>query len=276
MFNMCRLGGCHFCSTLIVLEQWNPPKMYFCEMDHCTTGSKFQKLQKSDTELVIGAKSRTYMKKVNLNNERLKMFYADFTQRVCEYIAKKWPVKTKFLEHAGKKKKKKKKKVFPFIKFLVDQFPKVLTQEETESFSRFQLSFSFSNSDRIDEKWFEISKITDSSGIKKYSPLSKLMMTVLLIPHSNSPTKRIFSLVKKNKTEFRANMNTELLSALLVHKMLLISKKKYCHQATFTKQQLRDAKQATRLYNLSSASTSTQSSSTDTALTDKAVYNENL
>ncbi|KAJ8898055.1 hypothetical protein PR048_003415 [Dryococelus australis] len=71
-------------------------------------------------------------------------------------------------------------------------------------------------------------------------------------------------------------MNTELLSALLVHKMQLISKKKYCHQATFTKQQLRDAKRATRLYNLSSASTSTQGSSSDTALTKEAVDNENL
>ncbi|KAJ8896376.1 hypothetical protein PR048_001720 [Dryococelus australis] len=138
-----------------VLEQWNPLKTYFCEMDHCTTGSKFQKvkerfenpytklyllflssvltllnspnafhqqetpvihqlhsnlnsffvdfivqfvkassvsqsekdllqmkfasvnLQKIDTELVIGAKNRTYMREVNENDMRLKMFYAD-------------------------------------------------------------------------------------------------------------------------------------------------------------------------------------------------------
>ncbi|KAJ8892447.1 hypothetical protein PR048_005027 [Dryococelus australis] len=194
------------------------------------------KLQKSDTELVIGTKSRTYMKEVNLNDKRVKMFYADVRS-----FYTRWPVKTKFLEHAEVANVcKRENRSFSSIEFLVYQFPKVLTQEETESleteFSRFQFeSFSFSNSDRINEIWFEISKITDSSGMKMYPSLSKLMMTVILIPHSNSPTERIFSL-------FRAIMNTELLSALLVHKMQLISKNKYCHQATFTKQQLRDAK----------------------------------
>ncbi|KAJ8868940.1 hypothetical protein PR048_030481 [Dryococelus australis] len=184
--------------------------------------------------------------------------HADFVKitfhKVCEYIAKKWPMKTKFLEHADAADVcKRKNKSFSSIEFLVDQFPKMFTQEETESleteFNRFQFeSFSFSNSDRIDETWSEISKITDSSGMKKYPSLSKLMTTVL-IPHSSYPTERIFSLEWKNKTEFRANMNTEPLSAPLVDKIQLISKKKYSHQATFTKQQLQDAKQATRLYN---------------------------
>ncbi|KAJ8872880.1 hypothetical protein PR048_026496 [Dryococelus australis] len=105
--------------------------------------------------------------------------------------------------------------------------------------------FSFSNRDRIDEIWFEVSKITGSSGMIKYPSLTKLMITVL-IPHSNSPPERIFSL------------------------------KKYCYQATFTKHQLPDAKRATGLYNLSSASTSTQGSSIDTDLTEESVDNENL
>lgn len=244
------------------------------------------KLQKSDAELVIGAKSRAYMKEVNFSEEKLKLFYADvrtFYTRICEYIAKKWPVKTQFLEHIEVADVcKRKEKSFSSIEFLVDQFPKLLTEDETESleteFSRYQFdSFSSCNSDRVDEIWFKISKLTDSSGMKKYSSLSKLMMAVLLIPHSNSPTERIFSLVRKNKTEFRANMNTELLSALLVHKMQLISQKKLCHQVTFSKQQLQEAKRATRLQNMKSgASTSTQSSSVDATLTEDAVDDEGL
>ncbi|KAJ8887773.1 hypothetical protein PR048_013991 [Dryococelus australis] len=83
--------------------------MYFCEVDHSITGLTFQKvkepvlseedllqvkfaivkLHKSDLESVIGAKSRAYIKEVNLNNEKLKYFHRSFYTRICEYIAKK-------------------------------------------------------------------------------------------------------------------------------------------------------------------------------------------
>lgn len=346
-----------------VLEQWNPLKMFFCDLDHDKSNSKLQKIkqqfenpltklyllflssalplfdslnvflqqeqpvihqlhsklnnfftelvvrfvkassvpesernllhvkfssikcQKNDCELVIGAKTRAYLKEISLHEDRLKMFFADvrsFYTKTCDYIVKKWPVQEQFLEHAEVADVfKRRNKNFSSVEYMVDQFPKVLTEKETESleteFSRFQFdSFSFNIKDRADKIWFEIAKTTDASGIIKYPSLSKLIMAVLLIPQSNSPTERVFSLVRKNKTEFRANMNTELLSSLLIQKMQMISKKNLCYQTSFTKQQLQVAKRATTLYNSKCAASTSTQPAVASDLAEEAVDEEGL
>lgn len=50
--------------------------------------------------------------------------------------------------------------------------------------------------------------------------LSKIALSVLTIPHSNAAEERVFSMIKKNKTEFRANLDlSKTLDSIMVIKM---------------------------------------------------------
>ena len=53
-----------------------------------------------------------------------------------------------------------------------------------------------------------------------FSLLSKIALSVLTIPHSNAAEERVFSMIKKNKTEFRANLDlSKTLDSIMVIKM---------------------------------------------------------
>ena len=49
----------------------------------------------------------------------------------------------------------------------------------------------------------------------KYSTISKLMKTLLLLPHSNADSERVFSMVNKISTEHRADLAQHTVAALL-------------------------------------------------------------
>ena len=72
--------------------------------------------------------------------------------------------------------------------------------------------------ERVDHSWVEITKIQDSVGTFLFAKLSKLMLGLLTIPHSNA-CERIFSCVRKNKTDQRASLSADTWDALLVLKM---------------------------------------------------------
>ncbi|KAJ8868817.1 hypothetical protein PR048_030358 [Dryococelus australis] len=179
------------------------------------------KCQKSDGELVIGAKTKAYLKEISLHEDKLKMFFADvrlFYTKTFDYIVKKWPVqenKLKLLMCSGEETK-----AFHLLNIWLINFPKA------------------------DKIWFKISKTTDASGIKKYHSLSKLITTVLVIPKSNSPTGRVFSLARKNKTEFRANTNTALIKFSVNPENVDDFKEKILLSNTFTKQQTASCKKS--------------------------------
>lgn len=97
----------------------------------------------------------------------------------------------------------------------------------------------------MDSAWNEISKIVDGSGVKKFTVLPKLMLLILLIPHSNAYTERVFSIVRKNHNEFRPNLGTETLSSLLTEKTKALTNRKVCYERKFS--EIRAAKQSTKL-----------------------------
>ena len=41
----------------------------------------------------------------------------------------------------------------------------------------------------------------------KLPPVNKIFEFVLVVPHSNSSEKRVFSIIRKNKTQFRSRLN---------------------------------------------------------------------
>ena len=66
--------------------------------------------------------------------------------------------------------------------------------------------------------WGSISRMVDTSDNKRYPTLSKLMKSMLSLPHSNADVKRIFSLVVLVKTKHRNKLKTSTLDAILTAK----------------------------------------------------------
>ena len=82
-------------------------------------------------------------------------------------------------------------------------------------------------------------------GKPKFSELANLKLGVLVIPHSNADSERIFSQVRKNRTETRPNLSVSTLSSLMVLKTYMTSMDKKCYEHTYTTKQLKSAKLAT-------------------------------
>ena len=70
----------------------------------------------------------------------------------------------------------------------------------------------------MDFQWKSLLKMTDDCNAVLLPNLPKVMVRVLLIPHSNASCERIFSIVRKNRTDFRASMSTEVLQSILILK----------------------------------------------------------
>lgn len=97
----------------------------------------------------------------------------------------------------------------------------------------------------LSEKIKVIALIKNELGELKFKVLSELMKSILCIPHSNAGCERVFSLVRKNHTDFRGSMKTSTLESILVNKMNMSSKGKLCYQQQFTEEFTKRAKSAT-------------------------------
>ena len=60
--------------------------------------------------------------------------------------------------------------------------------------------------ERADNQWKEVGKIKNFVGHQKYKELVDLALAVFLIPHSNAACERVFSSVRKIRTDFRSSM----------------------------------------------------------------------
>ena len=67
---------------------------------------------------------------------------------------------------------------------------------------------SVKNVTEVDRYWHEVSQIQDLSGVEyRYPTLTRLTKAILVIPHGNADTERLFSHLGLNKTKHR---NTQL------------------------------------------------------------------
>ena len=69
--------------------------------------------------------------------------------------------------------------------------------------------------DGVDAFWSAMASLKTVAGHCKYSTISKLMKTFLLLPHSNADSERVFSMVNKICTEHRADLAPDTVAALL-------------------------------------------------------------
>lgn len=100
---------------------------------------------------------------------------------------------------------------------------------------------------RMDVLWHHISTMRGPDKALRFTGLSKIGLLVMTIPHSNAEEERIFSMVKKNKTAFRPNLDPQgTLSSILTIKTARTSP---AHQFEPSKELLKKAKSATWEYN---------------------------
>ena len=72
---------------------------------------------------------------------------------------------------------------------------------------------------RVDILWGYISQMKDCIGKHRFDILFKVVKLVLVLPHSNASEERVFSIVRKNKTKFRASMGFSTLGSILTVKL---------------------------------------------------------
>ena len=89
----------------------------------------------------------------------------------------------------------------------------------------------------MDGKWLSLCKDFE----KKYDLLSKFMISILTLPHSNAECECIFSYVTKTHTQFRSQLTCQTLESLLTVKSSMVEP---CFQQNFDDVFLKSAKYA--------------------------------
>jgi hypothetical protein len=212
--------------------------------------------------MIIGADTRLYLKQIKLSSDEETTFFQsvrNYFMIACDYIIKKLPVNDPLLQHAEVADiKLRTNQKFSSVEYFMDKFSVLHTcisddnnncRDQIEiQFSHYQiekLSADIIEEDRIDKSWSMISQIKGFDGKPNFSELANLMLGILVIPHSNADSERIFSQVRKNRTETRPNLSVSTLSSLMVLKTYMTSMDKKCYEHTYTTKQLKSAKLAT-------------------------------
>ena len=174
----------------------------------------------------------------------------------CDYIVAKFPLNLEVLYHAQVADVKKRNELgFSSLRFFFSKFPILILTCEGENSdgatdlleheSKEYVSASFSDDQMKmspDQFWFSLMVKVNGDGTHKFRKLCHIMLGILSIPHSNAECERIFSQVRKNKTDFRGSLSDNMLSALLVKKSRANSQ---CYNEEFSASFLKKAKAAT-------------------------------
>ena len=105
-----------------------------------------------------------------------------------------------------------------------------------------QIPDSVLREEGADKQWAVMMTQKGVSGELSYDRLGRVMLGILTIPHTNAECERVFSQVRKNKTDFRGSMSDETLSSLLITKAQQTGP---CYLRDFDDKFLRRAKSAT-------------------------------
>jgi len=101
----------------------------------------------------------------------------------------------------------------------------------------------------MDVVWGYLSTRKTADGSDQFSLLSQVAQLVLTIPHSNAAEERVFSMVRKNKTPFRPNLDPEETLGSIVTTKMALPKDIPAFKFEPPKELLVAAKKATREYN---------------------------
>lgn len=185
---------------------------------------------KHDKELMIGQQAKDFMDspRSKLRPEKIEEFYTNvknFYKSAVKYIKEKLPFKDEVLRHAEVvNTMKQTEALYSSLDFFLKRFPVLIPEGTTrgeieEEFADYQSTdISKCIDDRMDTTWGNIGRLVNEEGQLLFKVLPKVMVSLLCIPHSSAHCERVFSLVRKNKTEFRSRLGQEILEALVVAK----------------------------------------------------------
>ena len=181
-----------------------------------------------------------------------------FYKVAARYTKEKMPMKDELLHHAEVADISTIRRAsFSSVRYFIERFscmkPDCSMDTLEEEFSCLQVEElgDILTIERIDEQWGKVSEIRDTTGNKKFSHISKLALSILLIPHSNATCERVFSAVRKIRTDFRSSMGPNTLEAMCLVKMDMQFAGAVCHQQEYTREQTKQAKNATEKFNRS-------------------------
>lgn len=206
--------------------------------------------------LFIGHEIKPFLAK--LAKEDKHAFYADVTkyyQASLDYMNLKFPLKDEILKHAEVADVARRESgSIASLEVFAEKVKPIIADEDAWLGTMNDIHRQFLNyqtdpltgidlSQPINKVWCDIGKMKDEFGLLMYEDLCTVMKSILVIPHSNAGCERIFSLVRKNRTDFRGSMSNDTLEALLVCKQEMTSTP--CHQQQFDQKFLKRAKSAT-------------------------------
>ncbi|RUS81175.1 hypothetical protein EGW08_011040 [Elysia chlorotica] len=220
-------GRLHTVATDLLMAFMKPSAITDAEDIYSIQHSRRSK-QKDREELSIGDATRTYLeagKGNGLSNTAITEFFEDarsFYSTSMKYIFEKMPMQQEELEKA---------------KFWMSASARMLCMQTSNSGSKDLTSLTnidkavgaLNMNERVDVLWPQISQMKTDEGDLQYPQLASIMKGLLCIPHSNADAERVFSIVRKNKTEARASMSRQLLSDTIVLKARMSSRDEVCH-----------------------------------------------
>ena len=171
--------------------------------------------QKSDNNLFVGVKAKEMIDQCSEELE-LPVFYSAVREHYSKsiaYMLKKFPYEDPVRLHAAVADITCRENAgFESVCFFIERYPCLkhsaedtnILEREFNAYQTDNLPDSITTCDRADTQWHLLGQKTDGNGQRKYAFLSKVMLAVLCIFHSNADCERVFSLVTKNKTQVQA------------------------------------------------------------------------
>lgn len=230
--------------------------------------------QLSDEELFIGFSTKQLLRKLekegDLSSVQRNTFFNGVREFYCaavEYLESRFCFNEPVFEHAvWANFYKRQQATFSSVMFFVEKYSDILNfaprdidllQDQFVDYQLLPTDFlppAVSGSGqgtcfaRLDDVWTFLAKARHADGQYWFPHLSKVAEVVMLIPHSNAEEERIFSIVRKTKTDFRPSLSSSTtLTSLIMTKLAMPDGSAVKFEPS--KELLTKAKKATMMYN---------------------------
>lgn len=187
-----------------------------------------------DSEIDVGFKCRRFVEKELKEEERPKFYKSvvKYLQTAIEYLKSKCNMSNETIINASVADPlQKNTSSFSKLLFFVEKFNGMLMlpSEEKEwdeqvdilnrEFRQWQSSdLPLKEKESADSYWFRMGKEVTQEGGKRFTLLSRCMLRVISIFHSNASCERLFSMIRRNRTDFRSSMSNKLVESLAICK----------------------------------------------------------
>ena len=110
---------------------------------------------------------------------------------------------------------------YPTLVPLALRFPNLIQQSDLQQFDNEWRRLTFAKLPfnhegmAVDEFWGQFATVTDGAEEAQFATLCRFMKSLLVLPHANADTERVFSHVNLIKTDTRNRLKTDTVSALL-------------------------------------------------------------